>query len=300
MVRPRLSLGGEVVTRLVLAAALVALVPLGASAGEPAVCKIGLPKSAFRDVPAAMLSFAGEPFRALMKSQTGLDGEAVMEADGLHIARQLDDGKLQLGVFLGHEFAWAKDKYPNLEPLVCTVPRPREIQAFLLVRWDCKATGLSDLKGTRLALATTSRDHARLYLDRKKAEDMGGGGFCSTEPADTVHDAIHKVIEGEADVTVVDGAAWNYFQKLYPGASTNLKVLARSEVFPPTVIAYKKGSLDDGALQTIRAGLLTAHDSSKAAKLINLIKIDRFDEIPGGYDDMLKACRKLYPAPAEK
>ena len=125
-----------------------------------------------------------------MKSQTGLDGEVVMEADGLHIARQLDAGKLQLGVLLGHEFAWAKDKYPDLEPLVCTVPRPREIQAFILVRWDCKATTLGDLKGTKLALAKASRDHARLYLERKKAEDMGDGGFCSTESADTVHDAI--------------------------------------------------------------------------------------------------------------
>jgi ABC-type phosphate/phosphonate transport system substrate-binding protein len=251
-------------------------------------------------VPPALLSFAGEPFKVLVRSQTGLDGEVVMEADGLHVARQLDAGKLQLGVLLGHEFAWAKDKYPSLEPVVCTVPRPREIQAFILVRWDCKAATLGDMKGTKLALAKATRDHARLYLERKKAEDMGGGGFCSTEVADTVHDAINKVIEGDADLTVADGAAWNYFQKLYPGASTNLKVLARSEAFPPTVIAYKKGSLDDTTLRTIRTGLLTADEASKAAKLMNLIKIDRFDEVPAGYDDMLKACRKSYPAPADK
>ena len=36
----------------------------------------------------------------------------------------------------------------------------------------------------------------------------------------------------------------NYFQKLYPGASQNLRILARSDVFPPTVVAYKKGALE--------------------------------------------------------
>jgi len=285
------------VNRSVLAAFLVILVPLIAPAGEPTLIKVGIPKSAFRDVPPALVSFVGEPFKALVKSQTGLDGDVVLDADARNIARQLDDGQLQLGVFLGHEFAWAKDKYPDLEPLVCTVPRPREVQAFLLVRGDCKANSLADLKGAKLALAKTSRDHARLFLERKKAEDMADGGFCSTEKADTVHDAIHRVIEGEADVTVADGAAWNYFQKLYPGASQNLKVLAKSGVFPPTVVAYKKGSLSEAKLQTVRTGLLTAHETSKGSKLLNLIKLDRFEELPTGYDDMLKTCRKAYPAP---
>jgi ABC-type phosphate/phosphonate transport system substrate-binding protein len=284
-----------VVTRPILAAALV--FASVASAGEPRVYKVGLPKSAFRDVPPALLSFAGEPLRELMKSQAGLDGEVVMDADTLNIARRLDKGELQLGVFLGHEFAWAKDRYPSLEPLVCTVPRPREVQAFLLVRWDCKGTGLSDLKGQKLVLGKNTRDHARLFLNRKRAEDMADGGFCSTEKADTVLDAIHKVIEGDADVTVADGAAWNYFQKLYPGASQNLKVLAKSEAFPPTVIACKKGALSDEAVQRVRTGLLTAHEASKGAKLMNLIRIDKFDEVPADYDDQLKACRKVYPAP---
>jgi ABC-type phosphate/phosphonate transport system substrate-binding protein len=281
------------VTRLIPAAVLV--FASVASAGDPAVYKVGLPKSAFRDVPPALLSFAGDSFRELMKAQTGLDGDVAMEADALNIARQLDDGKLQLGVFLGHEFAWAKDKYPDLEPLVCSVPRPREVRAYLLVRWDCKGADLGDLKGQKLVLAKNSRDHARLFLEKKRAEDMAEGGFCSVEKADTVLEAIHKVIEGDADVTVTDGAAWNYFQKLYPGASQNLKVLAKSDAFPPAVIACKKGALSEDAVKRIRTGLLTAHEAAKGARLMNLIRLDKFDEVPAGYDDMLKACRKAYP-----
>ena len=125
-------------------------------AADPKVYKVGLPKSAFRDVPPALMVFAGEPFRDLMKSQTGLDGEVIMDADAMNIVRQLDGGKLQLGVFLGHEFAWAKEKYPSLEPLVCTVPRPPEVRAFLLVRWDCKSTGLADFKGQSLRSRRTA------------------------------------------------------------------------------------------------------------------------------------------------
>jgi len=30
---------------------------------------------------------------------------------------------------------------------------------------------------------------------------------------------------------------------------------------------------------------------------MDFIKLDRFEELPTGYDDMLKACRKAYPTP---
>jgi ABC-type phosphate/phosphonate transport system substrate-binding protein len=285
------------VTRFLAAALAALLIPAAGFAEAKEVLRIGIPQSAFRDVPPALLTFAGETFRELMKSQTGLEGEVTMDADALSIAKSIDSGKLQVGVFLGHEFAWAKDKYPDLIPLVCSVPRPREVQAYLLVRWDSKAAHLGDLKGAKLALATGSRDHARLFLERRKAAEMGDGGFGSTVKAATVHDAIFQVIDGEADVTVADFAAWNYFQKLYPGASQNIRILSRSEVFPPTVIACKKGALPDETVKRLREGLLSAHLASRASKIMNLIKVEKFDEVPAAYDDALKACLKAYPTP---
>jgi len=285
------------VQRLVLTAVLVLLaIPAAAPGGEPPVIHIGLPRSIFRDVPPGLLMFAGQPFKDLMKAQTGLGGEVINEPCAMNIARDIDSGKLEIGVFLGHEFAWAREKYPGLEPLVCSVPKPKETQAFILVRWESKATSLADFKGCKLALATTTRDHARLFLNKRRVEEMGSGGFCGTDKTATVHDAIHKVIDGDADVTVADLAAWNYFQKLYPGASQNVRVLSKSDHFPQTVIAYKKGGLSDSVAKKLRDGLLTAHQSPKAARLMGLIKVDRFDEVPGGYDDSLKECLKAYPA----
>ena len=32
---------------------------------------------------------------------------------------------------------------------------------------------------------------------------------------------------------------------------------------------------------------------------MNMIKVEKFDELPAGYEDALKACRKAYPMPGE-
>lgn len=286
-------------SRYVLPAVLIALAgPVAGWADDKPVVHVGIPRSIFRDVPPVLLTFANQPFKDLMRTQTGYDGDIVNDPEAMNIARAIDVGKVQLGVFLGHEFAWAAQKYPDLQPLVCSVPKPKEIQAFLLVRHDCKAVHLGELKGQRLVLATGTRDHARLFLEKRQLDEMGSmSGFCSTGKAATVHDALHKVIDNEADVTVADQAAWRYFQKLYPGPSQNLKVLAESAVFPPTVIAFKKGSMSDAQVAKVRDGLLTAHQSKQGGRLMNLIKVDKFDAVPAGYAEALKACLKAYPVP---
>src|SRR5262249_55092506 len=135
------------------------------------------------------------------------------------------------------------------------------------------------------------------FLEKQRAQDTGGGTFGSTEKVETVHDAIHQVIDGDADVTVADSASWNYFQKIYPGRSQNIRVLAESETFPPTVLVYKKGTLDETTLKAIRDGLLSATDNPKAVRIMNLIRIERFDSIPDNYVEALKACLKTYPTP---
>jgi ABC-type phosphate/phosphonate transport system substrate-binding protein len=265
-------------------------------ADENVVYRIGIPKSFFRDVPPELVAFAGEPFEELMKQQSGLDGKIVQDADALTVAKKIDAGELHFGVFQGHEFAWAQEKYPSLKPLVCAVYRPKEVYAVLLIRSECKAKSLADLKGKKLALTRTLKDHARLFLEKQKAERMSGGDL-KAQDAETVHDGIQKLIAGEADVTVADSASWSYFQKLYPGASKGLRVLAQSDEFPPTVLAFKKDTLADDALKKIGDGFLTAHQNKKASMLMAAIHIERFDAIPAGFDKSLEACRKAYPTP---
>ncbi len=273
---------------------------LVASAAEPTKesVAIGIPRSIFRDIPPALLTFANQPFLDLMKTQTGLKGTVKNDPDAMTLAKDLDDKKLDLVVFLGHEYAWAKAKYPTLEALVVATPRPKEIRAYVLVRQDSKLTQITDLKGQKVAVPKTSRDQAKLFFDKKLAEnDISTASFGESIKADTVENALHMVVDGDADATFVDHASWNYFQKLHPGRSSNLKELAKSDLFPPTVIAYKKGSLDEATLKKLRDGLLTAHDTKKGQILMQTIKLEKFDTVPEKYNDTLKECLKQYPAP---
>jgi ABC-type phosphate/phosphonate transport system substrate-binding protein len=279
------------------AAAAAALATSVAPAADPVVYRIGIPKTAFRNVPTELQGAATLPFKDLMKAQSGLDSEIIRPADAVAVARALDEGKLAIGMLRGHEFGWAKDKCPDLVPLVCAIEKPKEIRAYLLVRHDRKADGLGDLKGGKLAMTDTLKDHARMFLAKRKADEMRGGGFAETVKTATVHDAIHKVIDGGADVTASDQAAWIHFQKLYPGASGNVRVLSESDEFPPTVLVIKKGGMDDATVRTIREGFLAAHKSAKSSRLLTFMRVDRFVEIPTGYEEAAAECKKEYPAP---
>ena len=225
---------------------------LRADGGEPV--KIGIARSIFRDVPPALLKFANQPFLDLMKSQTGLDGEVFCDAEAMNLARDVDNGKLQLGVLSGHEYAWAKQKYPDLEPLVCSVPKPREVQAFILIRHDNKAASLGDMKGAKLVLAAGLKDHAKLFFEKRKSEELGSETFCSLAKTSTVHDAIHKVIDGDADITAVDQASWSYFQKLSPARPRMSKSWPSRTCSRPTSWSARRARFPRSSLRSSGTG----------------------------------------------
>jgi ABC-type phosphate/phosphonate transport system substrate-binding protein len=290
------------VTRAILAAAAAAALATPAvPAADPVVYKVGIPKTAFRDVPPEFQPVATLCLLELMKEQTGLDGEVIRPKDALAVARALDEGDLAIAMLRGQEYGWAKAKCPELMAIASAVERPKEIRAFLLVRHDCKATGLGDLKGGKLALAKTLKDHPRLFLAKRRADELGRGGFVETIKTDTVHDAIHAVIDGKADVTAADQGAWATFQKLYPGASKNLRVLSESDPFPPAVLVVKKGQLDEAVVRKIREGFLAADKSAKSVRLMTFMHVEKFEAVPAGYEEAADKCRKEYPAaPADE
>jgi ABC-type phosphate/phosphonate transport system substrate-binding protein len=98
-------------------------------------------------------------------------------------------------------------------------------------------------------------------------------------------------------LTVADHVSWTSFQKLHPGTTRALRVLGQSEDFPPAVLVYKEGGLDETALARLRDGLLTAHKTAKASRLMGLIRVEKFDAVPAGYEEAVRACLKAYPAP---
>ena len=54
-----------------------------------------------------------KPFKTLMEEQTGVQGTVVNGTDYDALGRQIMEESIQVGVFHGFEFAWAKEKVQN-------------------------------------------------------------------------------------------------------------------------------------------------------------------------------------------
>jgi ABC-type phosphate/phosphonate transport system substrate-binding protein len=270
----------------------------GDELARPEALQIALPRTLFRDIPDSTLKFAGKTYQTLMQQQIGMPGNVIHLPDAMSVAEQLDKGNLHLGVFQGFEFAWARAKYPSLQPLVVAVQHHRPIQACLVVPADSPAKTLADLKGGNLAIPVGTRDHAYLYLGKLHTACKCDQSICKlTKPGNPV-DALDDVIDGVLDGALVDGGALESFKTHTPGRAKRLKVIAESEQFPQGVIAYKAGQVDEGTLKKCRDGLLGSEKNPRATVILRMIKLKGFEPPPADYDNQLKQTQEAYPPPA--
>jgi ABC-type phosphate/phosphonate transport system substrate-binding protein len=253
----------------------------------------------FRDTPDWMMQFAMRPFKALLEARTGFTGEAVKGGDPFALGRRLKEDDLQLGIFHGFEFAWARQKYPDLQPLIIAVNRHPYQRACLVVRRNCKAAGPAGLKGKSLALPFRSREHCRLFLQRRCVT----GGLTPAEFFSKVTtprnpaEAINGAIDGKVSAALVDETDWEAFRKKKPSRARRIKVLARSEPFPCGVIACYKDHFTPAQIKRFRTGLVGAQTTPRGKHLLQTLRLTAFEEVPDGYDASLKAIAKAYPPP---
>jgi ABC-type phosphate/phosphonate transport system substrate-binding protein len=290
---------------LVLAAGLAGLAGAPGAAAEEAVkrdpVKIGLTSTLFREIPPPVVQTIMRPFKSLMESQTGLGGELVPGIPPEALGAQLKDEKIQLAVFHGFEFAWARQKDGNLRPLMIAVNQHAHLRAHLLVRDDCDAAAWADLKGKTLALPRRTREHCHLFLDRRceKAGEPAGRYFKVVTPA-SAEDGLDAVVNGKAHAVVADGTFLQWYRERKPDRFARLKTLEQSEVFPAGVIAYYADSLDETTLRRFREGMIGAKDNPRGQQLMGLCQITSFEPIPDDYDRLLTAIAKAYPPAKEK
>jgi ABC-type phosphate/phosphonate transport system substrate-binding protein len=250
-------------------------------------------------MPATLLSMAMRPFRSYMQEQTGLAGEVVRGGDAFGLAKQLHEGNLQVGIFHGHEYAWAREKYPNLKPIVVCISQYPTLRAVLVVPEKSKATGNADLKGRKVAIPRDSRAHCRIYLERNCVEP----GICPTKyyrlsrPSET-EDALDDIASGKLEGAVVDAAALERYRKAHPARARSLRSLQESESFPPGVIAYYGGRLGTAEVKKLRAALVAAKEHAKGRQTLNLMRMSNFEPASEDYEVSLQSIVKLYPAPA--
>lgn len=299
------SLSPKTCGRLVAVAVVcgLGLVQLGSAqqAGKVKVLRIGTSGTLFQDTETKSDDRSAlDTLQSFIKSETGYDNEIVATKDWSELTANMTSGKLHLGVFPGHEFAWAMEKNQNLEPLAIAVNKYRQRWAHVMVRSDSTAKSFADLKGQAISLPRVGQSHLRAFIDTQAGGVKPEEFFSKIGTPDNLEDALDDVVDGALVAAVVDRVGLENYQRRKPGRFRQLKELVKSPPFPPTVIAYVKDGLDDETRKTFRDGLVQANRKEKGQKLLTFFKLTGFEEPPSDFAAMLAECRKNFPPPAGK
>jgi ABC-type phosphate/phosphonate transport system substrate-binding protein len=261
--------------------------------------RVGLVGTLFRDTPEPIVQIVLKPFKSLLESQTGVTGQIVAGGDCESLGQQLKEDKVQLGVFHGIEFAWARLKNPTLKPLLIAVNQHRYLRAILVVRQDSKAACCGDLQGQCLAIPRLSREHCRLFLERRccPLDYTPDKTFKPLLISTDAEEALEAVVDGAAQGALVDEVELEAYQKLKPGRHAKLKKLLESERFPCAVVAYNVGRLPEAQLKVFREGMMASKNNRRSRELLDMCRITGFEAIPADYEQMLVDIVKAYPPP---
>jgi ABC-type phosphate/phosphonate transport system substrate-binding protein len=295
---------GHTTRRLVVSALTLGLISLlpstaaaeGSAVNSPSV-RIGMIGSLFRDLPEATVMAMMQPFGALMRAQTGVSGELVPAGDAENLGKQLTENKVQLGVFHGIEFAWARLKYPELRPLCIAVNQDSYLHALLIVRADSPATRISDLRDKSLALPQQTREHCYLYVHRycRECDKDPERFFSKIATPPNAEEALDDVVDGVVHAVVIDSVSLECYKRRKPGRFVKLKIAQSSEPFPAAVVAYRPGIIDEATLKRFRDGMVGANRSIMGKQMLTLWKLTGFQDIPEDYEKILTDIAKTYP-----
>ena len=269
---------------------------------EVPVVKIAVVSTLTRGLPIGIVSVAMQPLKEYMASETGMAGEIVLGGDALELGKKLDEDEAQIGVFHGHEFAWAKKKYPKLEPIVVCLSATSRVRAVQVVSTKSKAESHADLKGTALALSRENRAFCRLYAERRCVTPNSTPEKYYkkiTNPIDC-EDSLDAVRKGKVGSAILESSLWEAYQKDKPFLAKNLRVLQESETFPPGVIAYRQGKFNAKQADAFRNALINAGGHPQGKEVMRAMRVSAFSAAPEKFGDILDACCKAYPAPAAK
>ena len=238
-----------------------------------------------------------ELMRAFLKEETGLNNAVAKEKDWQTLLAMLVKGQVHVVVFQGYEYAWAQERYPDLKPMALAINHFYYPTAHVLVRRDNAAKDFAGLVGQSVVLPAVNQEFVRLYIDRhcaaagKPTESF----FSKITVPDNAEDALDELIEGTAQVAIVEGVAMEAYRRRKPGRFSQIREVTRSEAFPPMVLAYYGSYLDPATLKSFRNGLLGAAQKRTGARLLMLSRLSSFENAPTGFDKVLAATRLAYP-----
>jgi ABC-type phosphate/phosphonate transport system substrate-binding protein len=288
---------------LICLCCLCALALRSASAAAPAASghalRLGISSTLFQGMPEAIVIALMKPFEGLLIEQTGMNGELVPSGDGVGVAQSLVDGKIDVGVLEGVEFAWERQKHPDLKPLMITVNQEMSLHASIVVPKDSSAERFADLKGKPVELFRNCREHCRLFLKHlcKQAGHQPEQFFSKVKQVDNAEAVLDDVADKAVAAAVVDNLWLESFRRRKPARFALLKVIEKSITFPASVVVYREGTLDDATRHKFQQGMLNANKSVIGKQMLTMWKLTAFEMVPTDYEQTVTEFVKVYPAP---
>jgi ABC-type phosphate/phosphonate transport system substrate-binding protein len=284
------------------AAVLTVVLVAAALAADQETVHVGLVQSLFRDVPEATIKGSIQDFKSLIEKDTRYKSDSLTVPDFGDLGKQLAEGKLQLGVFQGYEFAWVRQKYPKLRPLVIAVNQRKDVRAHLLIRAGSPIKDFAAIQGQALALPERTKAFCLLYLERRcrKAGHDLKGYFAKTTTPPNSEVALDDVVDGVVQTALVDGVSLDRYKAGKPARYAKLQELEKSVVFPPTVVAYADGGVQEATLERYRRALVNFHTTARGRQILLEWRLTHFAQVPKDYNQMLADILKVYPPPESK
>jgi ABC-type phosphate/phosphonate transport system substrate-binding protein len=240
-----------------------------------------------------------ETLKSFIQDETGYKSEILRQKDWRTLAEKMTKGQLQVGVFQGYEFAWAKEKFPELNPLMLAINVYRYPEVYVVARKNDPAKDFAGLKGQSLAIPAAGQGYLRLFVDREcgKQGTKPEAFFSKIQTPDNFEDALDDMVDGTVKAVVADRAALEGYKRRKPGRFRQLKAVAKSAPLPPTVIAYYDAKLNGATLKRFREGLLNAGKTDKGETMLTFFRLTGFVDVPADFGKVLAASRKEFPPP---
>ena len=142
-----------------------------------------------------------------------------------------------------------------------------------------------------------TKAHCFLYLESVRVGLPATTAKPQAKSTLTSEEALDAVVNGDSAAAILDASAILGYQHLQPGAFQHLRVLAESPTFPPTVLAYTRGSLTDGTVQKVRQLLTGASQNATGKPLLMMWNVKGFEDVPADYDADLTRIAREFPEP---
>lgn len=260
--------------------------------------KIGMMDNLFEENDENKIRVLIDPFANLVRKQTMTDGTFLVTRGVDKMVEDLKADRLQMGVMHGLDYAWLKEKMPELKPLLIAVNDSPTLKAMIVVPKDSTDTSVEDLRGKPFALNNEPPYHVRFWLN-----DVTGGDyakFFNLSQHKLVNLALEEVADKKVAGTAVSNGALDYYKSQNPVRfQKKLKVLAESPEFPAPVMIYKPATVRPQLVDRFRTSMRSAHTTPEGRDTLQLWRLKQFVDVPADYEEVADRIAKRYPRPAD-